>query len=457
MVRRIDDVTKTHRAGPRRRTDSRSKIHPAWLVAVVAFVALIGAAGFRATPSVMLGPLHHEYGWSLGTISAAVSVNLLLYGLTAPFAAALMDRFGIRRVVMTALLLVSAGSGLTVFMTASWQLVLCWGVLVGLGTGSMALAFVATVTNRWFVRRRGLVTGVLTAGGAAGQLIFLPVLATLTESSGWRTAALTVSIAALAVVPLVFWRLRDRPADLGVTAYGAGPSFVPDPPPTGGAARNALAALGQAARTRPFWLLAGGFAICGATTNGLVGTHFIPAAHDHGMAGTTAASLLALVGLFDIAGTIASGWLTDRLDSRLLLGAYYALRGLSLLVLPSLFAAVAHPSMLVFILFYGLDWVATVPPTVTLCREYFGARGAVVFGWVFASHQIGAAVAATAAGMVRDRLGDYDWAWYSAGALALLASGLSLALLAGRRLRPVAPGIGLAFPDQPARATTGTP
>jgi MFS family permease len=457
MVRRIDDVTKTHRAGPRRRTDARSKIHPAWLVAVVAFVALVGAAGFRATPSVMLGPLHDEYGWSLGTISAAVSVNLLLYGLTAPFAAALMDRFGIRRVVMTALLLVSAGSGLTVFMTASWQLVLCWGVLVGLGTGSMALAFVATVTNRWFVRRRGLVTGVLTAGGAAGQLIFLPVLATLTESSGWRTAALTVSIAALAVVPLVFWRLRDRPADLGVTAYGAGPSFVPDPPPTGGAARNALAALGQAARTRPFWLLAGGFAICGATTNGLVGTHFIPAAHDHGMAGTTAASLLALVGLFDIAGTIASGWLTDRVDSRLLLGAYYALRGLSLLVLPSLFAAVAHPSMLVFILFYGLDWVATVPPTVILCREYFGARGAVVFGWVFASHQIGAAVAATAAGMVRDRLGDYDWAWYSAGALALLASGLSLALLAGRRLRPVAPGIGLAFPDQPARATTVTP
>jgi len=437
-------VTKTYR------------VHPAWFVAVVAFVALVGAAGFRATPSVMLVPLHDEYGWSLGTVSAAVSVNLLLYGLTAPFAAALMDRFGIRRVVMTALLLVAAGSGLTVFMTASWQLVLCWGVLVGLGTGSMALAFVATVTNRWFVRRRGLVTGVLTAGGAAGQLVFLPVLATLTESSGWRTAALTVSIAALAVVPLVFWRLRDRPADLGVTAYGAGPSFVPDPPPAGGAARNALAALGQAARTRPFWLLAGGFAICGATTNGLVGTHFIPAAHDHGMAQTTAATLLALVGLFDIVGTVASGWLTDRMDSRLLLGAYYALRGLSLLVLPSLFAAVAHPSMLVFILFYGLDWVATVPPTVALCREYFGARGAVVFGWVFASHQFGAAAAATAAGAVRDRFGDYDWAWYSAGALALLAAGLSLALLAGKRLRPVAPGIGLALPDQPARASTVT-
>src|SRR5215213_4950711 len=232
---------------PHNRQVTMRRFHPAWAVAVIAFIALVGAAGFRATPSVMLRPLHDEFGWSLGTISAAVSVNLLLYGLTAPFAAALMDRFGIRRVVMAALLLVAAGSGLTVLMTASWQLVLCWGVLVGLGTGSMALAFVATVTNRWFVRRRGLVTGVLTAGGAAGQLVFLPVLAALTEDSGWRTAALTVAIAALAVVPLVWWRLRDRPADLGVTAYGATPE---DPPPTaapaGSAARNALAALGRA-------------------------------------------------------------------------------------------------------------------------------------------------------------------------------------------------------------------
>ncbi|RZU52251.1 sugar phosphate permease [Krasilnikovia cinnamomea] len=444
-------------------------------MAAVAFVALVGAAGFRATPSVLLRPLHEEFGWSLGTISAAVSVNLLLYGLTAPFAAALMEKFGIRRVVMGALLLVAAGSGLTVLMSASWQLVLCWGVLVGLGTGSMALAFVATVTNRWFVRRRGLVTGVLTAGGAAGQLIFLPILARLTGDHGWRAAALTVAGAALLVVPLVWWRLRDRPADLGVTAYGAGPDTAATEDaaltaaapgsaarggvdPAGGAARAALGALRQAAGTRPFWLLAGGFAICGATTNGLIGTHFIPAAHDHGMPETTAAGLLALVGLFDIAGTIASGWLTDRVDSRLLLGAYYALRGLSLLVLPALFAATAHPSMVVFILFYGLDWVATVPPTVALCREYFGAAGAIVFGWVFAAHQVGAAVAATAAGLVRDRLGAYDAAWYSAGALALAASVLSLMLLAGRRtadrggVGPAGAGLGLAYPAASASA-----
>ena len=436
---------------PHNRRVTKQRIHPAWAVAAVAFVALVGAAGFRATPSVMIQPLHDEYGWSTGTISAAVSVNLLLYGLTAPFAAALMDRFGIRRVVMAALLLVAAGSGLTVFMTASWQLVLYWGVLVGLGTGSMALAFVATVTSRWFVRRRGLVTGVLTAGGAAGQLIFLPILARLTAGSGWRLAALTVALAALAVVPLVYWRLRDRPADLGVTAYGAGPDDAPVPPPAGNAARTAVRALLRASRTRPFWLLAGGFAICGATTNGLVGTHFIPAAHDHGVPETTAAGLLALVGLFDIAGTIASGWLTDRVDSRLLLGAYYFLRGLSLLILPSLFAATVHPSMIIFILFYGLDWVATVPPTVALCREYFGASGSVVFGWVFASHQVGAAIAASAAGLLRDQLGTYSWAFYGAGALAIAGSLLSLMLLAGKRMAPVAPGIGLAFAD-PVRA-----
>jgi MFS family permease len=411
-------------------------LHPAWVVAAVAFVALVGAAGFRATPSVLLHPLHAEFGWPLATIATAVSVNLILYGLTAPFAAALMEKFGIRRVMVGALLLISAGSGLTVFMNASWQLIACWGVLVGLGTGSMALAFVATMTGRWFVKRRGLVTGVLTAGGAAGQLVFLPVLANLVQAYDWRTAALVVAAAALAVVPLVLFFLREHPADLGVPPYGGTEVVAPRSMAGPGAAARALAGLRMATRTRAFWLLAGGFAICGATTNGLIGTHFIPAAHDHGVAETTAAGLLALVGLFDIVGTIASGWLTDRVDSRLLLGAYYALRGLSLLVLPSLFVHTTGPSMLVFIIFYGLDWVATVPPTVTLCRQYFGDQGAVVFGWVFAAHQVGAAIAATGAGLVRDRLGEYTVAWYVAGALALGAAVLSL-LLRRREPEPV--------------------
>jgi MFS family permease len=420
-------MTQTAGRQTRARSPAPARVHRAWFVAAVAFVALIGAAGFRATPGALITPLQDEYGWSRATISLAVSVNLLLYGLTAPFAAALMNRFGIRRVVSCALALVALGSGLTVFMTASWQLVLLWGVLVGLGTGSMALAFVATITGRWFVKHRGLVTGVLTAGGATGQLVFLPLVAWLAAHHGWRSASLVVAGGALAVVPLVLIFLREHPSDLGLPLYGATEVTTPTTP-AGGAGRQAIDGLRLAARTRAFWLLAAGFAICGASTNGLVGTHFIPAAHDHGMPTTTAAGLLALVGLFDIVGTIFSGWLTDRVDSRILLGVYYALRGASLLVLSQLFAASPHPSMLVFIIFYGLDWVATVPPTVALCREYFGDRGPVVFGWVFASHQVGAAIAATGAGLTRDHLGTYSPAWYVAGGLCLIASVLSLRL-----------------------------
>ncbi|TVT14014.1 MFS transporter [Amycolatopsis acidiphila] len=409
------------------RVTTRPRLHRAWPVAFAAFVALVGAAGFRATPSVLIDPLHDEFGWSTATISSAVSINLLLYGLTAPFAAALMERLGMRRVVTGALVLVAAGSGLTVFMTASWQLLLCWGVLVGLGTGSMALAFVATVTARWFVRHRGLVSGILTAAGAAGQLVFLPVLAALAGHDGWRTASLVVAFAALAVVPITLIFLHDHPADVGTTAYGA-TEAEEKPQPARGTARRALTALRDAAKTRVFWLLAGGFAICGASTNGLVGTHFVPAAHEHGMPPTTAASLLALVGIFDVAGTIASGWFTDRVDPRRLLGGYYILRGISLLLLPHLFAPTTQPPMWAFIIFYGLDWVATVPPTVALCRERFGLTGPIVFGWVFASHQVGASIAAVGAGVIHDQLGSYDLAWYLAGGLCALAAVFSLAI-----------------------------
>lgn len=412
-----------------------SRVHPAWWVAAVTFVALLGAAGFRATPGVLMDPLHQEFGWSMGTISAAVSVNLVLYGVTAPFAAALMERFGIRRVVVAALMVVAAGSGLTVFMTASWQLVACWGVLVGLGTGSMAMSLVATVTGRWFVRHRGTVAGVLAAAGSTGQLVFLPVLSWLAVQHGWRAAALTVAAASLSVVPLVLWRLRNHPSDLGITAYGGADGQTPPALHRSGAAMLAVHGLLDAARRPAFWVLAGTFAICGATTNGLVQTHFIPAAGDHGMPETTAAGLLALAGVFDIVGTVASGWLSDRVSSRLLLAGYYGLRGVSLLFLPQLFAAEVRPDMLVFVVFYGLDWIATVPPTLALCRRFFGRSAPVVFGWVFASHQIGAALAAIGAGILRDRLGNYDLAWYIAGLLCLIATCLFLVM----RLRPATP------------------
>jgi MFS family permease len=412
----------------------RQRIHPAWWVALVAFVALLGAAGFRAAPGVLMVPLEQEFGWPRTLMSSAVSLNLVLYGLMAPFAAALMDRFGIRWVTSLALVLVAAGSGLTIVITQGWQLMITWGLLIGLGTGSMAMVFAATIANRWFVRRRGLVMGVLTAAGATGQLIFLPVMAALVERQSWRAASLVVTFAALAVVPFVVAVLRDYPEDRGVTAYGAPPGR---PQPTAihstGAASRAVRALAEAARTKTFWALAGGFAICGATTNGLIGTHFVPSAHDHGMSQTTAAGLLALVGIFDIAGTIASGVLTDRIDPRLLLVCYYFFRGVGLLVLPWLLSDAVHPSMLVFIIVYGLDWVATVPPTAALCREAFGTSGTIVFGWVFASHQLGAALASAAAGIVRDTTGQYTFAWFGGAGLCLVAAIVSVTIRGRQR------------------------
>lgn len=420
----------------------RVRVHLAWVVAAVTFVTMLGAAGFRAVPSVFMDPLHAQFGWSHGTIGAAISINLILFGLTSPFAAALMDRFGIRPVVIFALVMIAAGSGLSVFMTAVWQLMLLWGVLVGLGTGSMAMAFVATVATRWFVARRGLVSGILTAAGATGQLIFLPVLSTLTQHHGWKTASVVVAVAAAAVIPLVVLLMRDHPHDVGLRAYGAtdaepGPNKIRQD----GLAAAAIGGLLLGARTRVFWLLAGSFAICGMTTNGLIGTHFIPAATDHGMPATTAASLLALVGVFDIAGTIASGWFTDRLDPATLLVLYYLGRGVALVVLPSLLAPDTKPSTFVFVLFYGLDWVATVPPTIAICRKYFADRTPVVYGWVFASHQIGAALAAWSAGFVRDHTHSYNPAFYGAAALCVVAAGLCIAARPGRSALGLEPAL----------------
>jgi MFS family permease len=423
----------------------RRRIHPAWTVAAVAFLALVGAAGFRAAPGVLMVPLQNEFGWSTTVLSAAVSINLVLFGLTAPFAAALMERFGIRAVTAVALVLIGAGSALTVLVTQSWQILLTWGLLIGLGTGSMALVFAATIANTWFAKSRGLVIGILTAGSAAGQLVFLPFIAALAQDPGWRQASLLIGAGALAVVPLVLMFLKNSPADVGVLPYGAtppapGPNAGTEssgPEPTGPAAgqeeqeprRNAavraLQVLKRASKVRTFWALVAGFAICGATTNGLIGTHFIPSAHDHGMPETTAAGLLAVVGLFDIIGTIASGWLTDRFNPRILLAVYYQFRGIGLLVLPLLLSATVQPSMIVFVVIYGLDWVATVPPTAAICRQVFGADGSVVFGWVFAAHQLGAAAAALAAGAVRDATGQYTYAWFAAAAMCTIAAVIS--------------------------------
>jgi sugar phosphate permease len=405
-------------------------------VAAVILGALVAAAGFRSSTGALLEPLESEFGWSRATTSGAVTANLVIYGLTAPFAAALMERFGLRRVVCLALVLVALGSGLTTVMTAPWQLWLLWGVFVGVGAGAMALVLGAGVANRWFVEsHRGLVTGVFSAAGAAGQLVFLPGIAALATGPGWRWSALVVTGAALLLVPLVLLVVRDRPADLGLRPLGAHPGEPLDEPATRhtgtqvGPARLAVRTLRESTRSRTFWILFGTFWICGWSTNGLIGTHFIPAAHDHGMPETTAAGLLALIGVFDLVGTIASGWLTDKVDPRLLLCGYYGFRGLSLLFVPALLGPEIHPNLFIFIIFYGLDWVATVPPTIALCRRHFGvARSGVVFGWVFASHMVGAGVAASYAGWVRQSTGDYFTAWLTAGGLCLFAALACLAI-----------------------------
>ncbi|MFJ4206843.1 MFS transporter [Paenarthrobacter sp. NPDC089675] len=415
-------------------TRKRRGLHPAWIVAAVAFLALVGAAGFRAAPGVLMVPLQQEFGWSTTVLSFAVSINLVLFGLTAPFAAALMERFGIRKVTAIALCLIGMGSALTVFVNESWQILLTWGLLIGLGTGSMALVFAATIANTWFAKSRGLVIGVLTAGSAAGQLVFLPFIAALAQDPGWRGASLLIAAGALAVVPLVLLWLRNSPADVGVLPYGAEESTTPVPTETDkaavpgnapNAAVRALQVLKRASKVRTFWALVAGFAICGATTNGLIGTHFIPSAHDHGMPETTAAGLLAVVGVFDIVGTIASGWLTDRFNPRILLAVYYQFRGIGLLVLPLLLGSIVEPSMIIFVVVYGLDWVATVPPTAAICRQMFGSDGSVVFGWVFAAHQLGAAVAAVLAGFIRDATGHYNYAWLGAAAMCTVAAIIS--------------------------------
>lgn len=407
----------------------QSRVHYAWFVVAATFVTLITTAGFRATPGVLIVPLEDEFGWSRATVGLAVSLGLVTFGLGAPFSAALMERFGVRRVMLVALVVIAAGAAATTLMNAPWQLDLLWGVVVGSATGAVSVPLAATVANRWFETRRGLVTGLLTASNASGQLVFLPSLAWLASTYGWRAASLAVSSVAIAVVlPFVALVVRDRPQSVGLRPYGADED-VPAPPRAEHPFRPAIDGLLVGVRSRNFWLLVGSFFVCGLSTNGLIGTHLIAAAHDHGFSQVAGASLLALIGVFDIVGTVCSGWLTDRLDPRKLLFWYYGLRGLSLLALP--YAFDARAGLVAFAIFYGLDWVATVPPTVALAADTFGReRVGVVFGWIFASHQLGAAFAAWAAGAARGWFGDYQTAFFGAGAACLIASALVLRITA---------------------------
>jgi sugar phosphate permease len=401
-----------------------SKTHYAWVVAGITFLILLLGAGVRATPSILLVPLEKEFGWSAATISASIAVNIFLFGIIGPFAVAVMERFGLRRTVSFSLVILSLGVALTSLMRTPWQMMALWGFLVGAGTGMIAMVLGATIAERWFVKNRGLVLGILTASSATGQLIFLPLLATLAVNFGWRSVSLTVALIALMMAPIAALLLRNRPSDIGLPRYGETDLHRVERR-SENPAHRALSALRRGLLSRDFWLLSGTFFICGASTNGLIGTHLIPACIDRGIPEVGAANLLAVIGVFDLVGTTLSGWLTDRFDSRRLLTWYYALRGLSLIFLPIAFNFNFY-GLSVYAVFYGLDWVATVPPTVRLAGKVFGEENAaLMFGWIAASHQIGAAVVAWLAGVLRTQTGDYSIAFLSSGLLCLLAAFLA--------------------------------
>ncbi|MEV5263262.1 MFS transporter [Streptomyces anulatus] len=407
------------------------RFHRAWVIAVVAGAAIVTAGAFTTVPGLLVTPLHENYSWDRGQIALAASVNMILFGLTAPFAAALMDRVGIRRVVVGALLLVSAGALLTSFMSQPWQLVAYWGVLIGLGSGCLTMTFAASITADWFDKRRGLVTGALSSSSHLGQLIFLPLLAWSVDRFDWRPPVVTLAFVALAVAALVFLLLRDHPADVGAKPYGA-TEFVPKPARVPGAARRTIAVLVAALRTGPFWLLAGMFVICGASTNGIMWSNWAPAAHDHGMAVTAAASMLSLIGIFSALGAIFSGWLTDRFDPRRLLTVYFAIRALTLLALPLVFSSTVTVLMIAFVVVYGLVDVATVPPVIELSRRVYGEDGPIVFGWANSAHQLGAGASAFLGATARDMFGTYDVVWTALSVACVVAALMALVVRAPR-------------------------
>jgi MFS family permease len=413
---------------------AQPRLHYAWVVAGIAFLMLLVAAGIRSAIGVMILPLEKDFGWTRATVSAAAALSIFLYGFTGPFAAAVTQNFGIKRTLLGALALLATATGASLFMTEPWQLMLTWGVMVGIGAGTAALPLGTAIVNRWFVAHRGLVIGLLTSSMAAGQLVFLPSLAYLSEHGGWRPVALTVAICAAAVAVAVL-ALREYPADVGRPPLGGTKIEPPPPPSRANPITTAVQALVDVRGSRAFWLLAGTFFVCGLSTSGLVATHFIAYCFDNGIPETRGASLLAFIGVFNVIGTTLSGWLTDRWDSRWLLFWYYGLRGISLIFLP--FTSFDAVSLTIFAVFYGLDWIATVPPTVRLASDLFGKqKAAIIFGWLLAIHQVGGAIAAFGAGFMRTALETYLQAFMISGVACLIAAAMALAISRERATPP---------------------
>jgi MFS family permease len=396
------------------------RMHYAWIVLVVVFCAMLAGVGVRAAPGVMILPLQRAFGWDVSTISGAVSVNIILLGVLGPFLTGLVDVVGLKRTIIGCMALLAIATGLSIFMTAPWQLFLTWGLLVGIGSGAGAVGIAAAVANRWFTERNGLAMGLLSAANAAGQLIFLPLLAMLAESYGWQAVAGAVTLTIAAMLPLLMILLPESPAEIGLGPYGS-VAAPRSPVRAGNPFTVAFHGLFRAVRSGDFWLLALSFGVCGFSTNGLINTHLIAFCADRGISEIHGASFLAVIGVFSLIGSAGSGWLCDRFNPRVLLFWYYSLRGLSLIAVP--FSQFDIVSLSLFSIFYGLDWVATGPATFALTNEVFGRKDTpVIIAWIFAFHQIGGALAAFGAGTVRSETGDYLLAFVTSGVACLLAS-----------------------------------
>ena len=402
-----------------------------WIVVGTIFLVLLAAAGIRATPAVMILPLEHEFGWNRTTISFVISINIALYGLIGPFSAAAMQRYGIRPMVLGAMALLSIGTLLSTWMTMPWHMLLAWGVIVGAGSGVAANTLAATIAGRWFETHRGLAMGILTASAATGQMVFLPLMAYMVDQYGWRSVAILVSSVAAMSIPLVAIFLPERPEDIGLKRYGQIEQAASDAINKQSPFSIAIDALKRAVKVRDFWLLFFSFFVCGMSTNGYIGSHFIAMCNDYGILAEGGAKMLAAMGVLDLIGTTLSGWLSDRYNARVLLFWYYGLRGIALIFLPHAFG-LNYFGLPIFAIFYGLDWIATVPPTVRLANDVFGRAAApVVFGWVVVGHQLGAASATLLAGFMRNSLGSYTASSILMGVACIVAALMVLRIQGG--------------------------
>jgi sugar phosphate permease len=400
------------------------RLHYAWIVLGTTTLVLLTSGGVRAAIGVFIKPLETEFGWSRTLLSFAVAVSIALYGLTGPVVGRLADRWGPRWVLAAGVTLVGIGTMAGAAATQFWHFFVAVGLIAAIGSSAAAAPVAATVATRWFDRHRGLVLGINGAGMAAGQLVVLPLAMALVAFLGWRGAFLSLGAGlVLIVVPLTAALIRNDPKDIGLLAYGATAPARVLTATQQAAERTSVA---EAVRTWPFLLLCGSFWVCGYTTFGVILAHFIPHATDHGFQPQQAAEALGIMGAMNIVGTIASGWLCDRFGPKVPLALYYLFRGVSLFFLPFVTTV---PGLFAFAALFGLNFISTVPATTTLTARIYGRYSVgELSGWIFASHQLGGAIGSVASGWLFDRAGDYTLAFHVAGAWALLATVMVLAI-----------------------------